>query len=143
VDAPVDPGPRVGEPETRLTGTETILLAEDDDLLRPLVRGILEKMGYRVLEAPNAGAALAVARATTDPIHLLVTDVVMPGESGRQLARRLAEIRPDAKVLYISGYTYEAIVHHGMLEPGLQYLQKPFTPVVLARKVRGVLDNRP
>jgi len=143
VDAPVDPGPRVGEPETRLTGTETILLAEDDDLLRPLVRGILEKMGYRVLEAPNAGAALAVARATTDPIHLLVTDVVMPGESGRQLARRLAEIRPDAKVLYISGYTDEAIVHHGMLEPGLQYLQKPFTPVVLARKVRGVLDNRP
>jgi PAS domain S-box-containing protein len=143
VDAPVDPGPQAGEPEPRLTGTETILLAEDDDLLRPLVRGILEKVGYRVLDAPNTGAALAVARATNDPIHLLVTDVVMPGESGRELARRLAEIRPDAKVLYISGYTDEAIVHHGMLDPGLHYLQKPFTPPVLARKVRSVLDGRP
>jgi PAS domain S-box-containing protein len=142
VDAPVDAEPRASESESRLTGTETILLAEDDDLLRPLVRGILEKLGYRVIDAPNARAALEAARTTTGVIHLLVTDVVMPGESGRQLARRLAEVRPDARVLYISGYTDEAIVHHGMLEPGLHYLQKPFTPAVLARKVRSVLDSR-
>jgi PAS domain S-box-containing protein len=143
VDAPVDTVERRGTPEAPATGTETILLAEDDDLLRPLVRNILEKLGYRVLEAANANAALTMVGAGGEPIHLLLTDVVMPGESGRQLARRLAEIRPTTRVLYISGYTDDAIVHHGMLEPGLHYLQKPFTPAALARKVRDVLDGRP
>jgi PAS domain S-box-containing protein len=141
--------PRVGEPaealvaprETAtLTGTETILLAEDDAMVRPLAKSLLDKLGYTVLEAENADAALAVASAHPGPIHLLVSDVVMPGASGRELARRLAETRPDTPVLYVSGYTDDAIVHHGMLEPGLHFLQKPFTPAALARKVREVLD---
>ncbi len=100
----------------------------------------MEKSGYTVLEGEDAESALAAARAHTGPIHLLVADVVMPGPSGRELARRLAEFRPETKVLYVSGYTDDAIVHHGMLEPGLNFLQKPFTPAVLARKVREVLD---
>jgi CheY-like chemotaxis protein len=141
--------PRVDEPagrpqrqrETGAThGTETILLAEDDAMLRPLAQGLLEKLGYRVIAGENAAQALEAARQFSGPIHLLVADVVMPGGSGRDLARQLAETRPDTKVLYVSGYTDDAIVHHGMLEPGLNFLQKPFTPVVLARKVREVLD---
>ena len=123
-----------------LEGTETILLAEDDAMLRPLAAGLLTKLGYTVLAAEHSGEAVNVALHHRGPIHLLVTDVVMPGGSGRELARTLAEQRPDMKVLYISGYTDDAIVRHGMLEPGLSFLQKPFTPAVLARKVRDVLD---
>jgi PAS domain S-box-containing protein len=139
VDAPARP---VGQPRgTRaLAGTETILLAEDDEMLRPLSKVLLRKLGYTVLEAPNGEEALAAAERHHGPIHLLVADVVMPGASGRELARRLAESRPDTKVLYVSGYTDDAIVRHGMLEPGLNFLQKPFTPDALARKVREVLD---
>ena len=111
-------------------------------MLRPLAKALLEKLGYTVLEVENAQRALAVARAHAGPIHLLVADVVMPGVSGRELARRLAESRPDTRVLYVSGYTDDAIVHHGMLEPGVNYLQKPFTPATLARKVRDVLDAK-
>jgi two-component system cell cycle sensor histidine kinase/response regulator CckA len=142
--------PRVVEPAealpppkemATLSGTETILLAEDDEMLRPLSKGLLEKLGYRVLEAENVERALAVASAYAGPIHLLVSDVVMPGASGRELARRLAPTRPDTRVLFVSGYTDDAVVHHGMLEPGLTFLQKPFTPAALARKVREVLDT--
>ena len=140
VDAPAEPlAPPPREART-LTGTEIILLAEDDEMLRPLSKGLLERLGYRVLEAENAIRALALADAHAGPIHLLVADVVMPGGSGRELARRLANSRPDTRVLYVSGYTDDAIVHHGMLEPGLNFLQKPFTPAALARKVRDVLD---
>jgi two-component system, cell cycle sensor histidine kinase and response regulator CckA len=141
VDAPVA---RIAAPRETgtLAGTETILLAEDDAMLRPLARGLLERLGYTVLDAENAERALGAARAHAGPIHLLVADVVMPGGSGRELARRLAESRPDTKVLYVSGYTDDAIVHHGMLEPGLAFLQKPFTPDALARKVRAVLDTK-
>jgi DNA-binding NarL/FixJ family response regulator len=84
---------------------------------------------------------LGLATAHEGVIHLLVADVVMPGGSGRELARRLAASRLETKVLYVSGYTDDAIVHHGMLEPGLNFLQKPFTPDALARKVREVLDG--
>jgi PAS domain S-box-containing protein len=136
VEAPAPPRPRVPAP----AGTGTILVAEDDDLLRPLIRNILEVHGYKVLDAPNARAALARAREHAGDIHLLVTDVVMPGESGRQLARQLLDVRPTLRVLYVSGYTDDAIVHHGMLEPGLHYLQKPFTPAALVGKVRDVLE---
>ena len=94
-----------------------------------------------MLEAENAALALAAARAHPGPIQLLLADVVMPGGSGRDLARQLAESRPDMEVLYVSGYTDDAIVHHGMLEPGLNFLPKPFTPAALARKVRDVLDG--
>ncbi|HEX9704730.1 MAG TPA: PAS domain S-box protein [Gemmatimonadales bacterium] len=141
VDAPADQV--VAPPKSKtLAGTETILLAEDDAMLRPLTKGLLQKLGYRVFDAESAEQALAIAGATTDRIHLLIADVVMPGASGRELARRLAKSRPDAKVLYVSGYTDDAIVHHGMLEPGLNFLQKPFTPAELSRKVRDVLDGR-
>ncbi|PYP45955.1 MAG: hybrid sensor histidine kinase/response regulator [Gemmatimonadetes bacterium] len=139
VDAPVEPQAPAREAVT-VTGTETILVAEDDETLRPLAKGLLEKLGYTVLEAENAEQALGVAGAHAGPIHLLVADVVMPGASGRELARRLAQSRPETRVLYVSGYTDDAIVHHGMLEPGLNFLQKPFTPAALARKVREVLD---
>ena len=141
VDAPAE---RVAAPREAgtLAGTESTLLAEDDAMLRPLAKGLLEKLGYLVLEAENAEQALAIARAHSARIHLLVADVVMPGASGRELARRLAESRPDTKVLYVSGYTDDAIVQHGMLEPGLNFLQKPFTPAALARKVREVLDAK-
>jgi len=139
VDAPAEPQAPPRETAT-LTGTETILLAEDDDILRPLTKGLLAKLGYTVLDAESAEQALAVAGARQGPIHLLVADVVMPGASGRELARRLAQSRPETRVLYVSGYTDDAIVHHGMLDPGLKFLQKPFTPAALARKVREVLD---
>jgi two-component system, cell cycle sensor histidine kinase and response regulator CckA len=140
VDAPAQGPPTPREAKT-LAGTETILLAEDDEILRRLTKGLLEKAGYRVLEAENAALALALARAHQGTIHLLLADVVMPGGSGRDLARQLAEVRPETRVLYVSGYTDDAIVHHGMLEPGLNFLPKPFTPAALARKVRDVLDR--
>jgi CheY-like chemotaxis protein len=142
VDAPADKLLPAREPDT-VRGTETILLAEDDAILRPLAKGLLEKLGYTVLDAENAAMALAAAQEHAGPIHLLVADVVMPGASGRELARELEKSRADTKVLYVSGYTDDAIVHHGMLEPGLNFLQKPFTPAVLARKVREVLDAPP
>jgi DNA-binding response OmpR family regulator len=142
VDAPVEVAERPPELAGTATGTETILLAEDDDMLRPLVRGLLDKLGYTVLEAANAEAAEARARDHQGRIDLLLTDVVMPGESGRELARRLAEVRPEMPVLYMSGYTDDAIVRHGILERGIHYLQKPFTPAALARRVREVLGEK-
>ena len=125
-----------------LGGTETILLAEDDEPLRRLARQLLVKLGYRVLEAADPAAALALARAHPGDIHIVVSDVVMPGQSGLQLARQIAADRPLVKVLFMSGYTDEAIVRHGLLDPGSNFLQKPFTPAVLARKVREVLDAK-
>ena len=141
VDAAPDTLLPAREPST-VAGTETILLAEDDAVLRPLARGLLEKLGYTVLDAADAEEALEAARQYPEVIHLLLTDVVMPGASGRELARQLENPRPQIKVLYVSGYTDDAIVHHGMLEPGLNFLQKPFTPTALARKVREVLDTK-
>jgi two-component system, cell cycle sensor histidine kinase and response regulator CckA len=141
VDAPAEPQAAPRETST-LTGTETVLLAEDDDMLRPLSKSLLERLGYTVLDAANAAEALAIAREHRGPIHLLLADVVMPGASGRQLATRLAGSRPETRALYVSGYTDDAIVQHGMLEPGLAFLQKPFTPAALARKVRETLDAK-
>jgi PAS domain S-box-containing protein len=143
VDEPADVAERPHPITSAAGGTETVLLAEDDDLLRPLAHGVLTKLGYVVLEARNAQDAAARAAQHQGPIHLLVTDVVMPGASGRELARRLAEKRPEMRVLYMSGYTDDAIIRHGILERGVNYLQKPFTPAVLARRVRDVLDTPP
>ena len=144
--------PRVGQkPEPRISGavssaaivdgTETVLLAEDEAAVRAVARHSLERHGYTVLEAPSGEAALDLAQRYSGRIHLLLTDVVMPGMSGRTLALRLASLRPEVRTIYMSGYTDEAITRHGVLEPGVTYVQKPFSPDALARKVREVLDE--
>jgi PAS domain S-box-containing protein len=137
------PAPSQSHPGIRPApgGTETILLAEDEDGVRGLTRTVLHNNGYCVLEARNGGEALLVCEQHQGPIHLLVTDVVMPHMSGPQLAERLQQLRPGIKVLYLSGYTDDAMVHHGVLAPGTHFLQKPFSPPTLARKVREVLDQ--
>jgi CheY-like chemotaxis protein len=104
-------------------GSETVLLGEDEESLRELNHELLEALGYTVIEAAYGAEALDRAEQYGDPIHLLVTDVVMPGMSGRELAERLAITRPEVKVLYLSGYADHAIVHHGMLKPGIAFLQ--------------------
>ena len=123
------------------SGAETILLVEDEARVRELVREILEMSGYRVLEARHGAEALEISQHHDGPIHLMVTDVVMPQMSGRELAQRLAPLRPEMRVLYMSGYTDDAIVRHGVLEAGTAFLSKPFTPDALAAKVREVLDT--
>jgi PAS domain S-box-containing protein len=128
-------------PTERLQGSETILVVEDDQGVRMLARDVLEMDGYTVLEASHGEEALRVCEEHQGPIHLMVTDMVMPGMNGRQLAERLAPLRPEMKVLYVSGYTDNAILRHGVLEPGMAFLQKPITPGALARKVREVLDE--
>jgi CheY-like chemotaxis protein len=120
-------------------GWETVLVVEDDDSLRTLAREVLEAQGYTVIEAAQPTEALALIDVHPDPIHLLLTDVIMPQMNGRQLAERLRAARPDVRVLFMSGYTDGAIVHHGVLEAGTHFLQKPFTPDRLSRKVREVL----
>ena len=122
-------------------GTEVVLLAEDDGILRALARDILATEGYTVLDSQNVEDALRIAERQDGTIHLLLTDVVMPHMNGRALADAVKGFRPDVKVLYMSGYTDDVIVHHGVLEPGIALLQKPFTPAGLARKVREVLDR--
>ncbi|HJQ31476.1 MAG TPA: response regulator [Pyrinomonadaceae bacterium] len=124
-----------------LRGTEAVLLAEDDELVRNMTRIILSDHGYKVQAAANGAAALSIFERTEGPIHLLLTDVVMPGISGRELADRLTRLRPEMKVLFMSGYTEDAIVHHGVLDEGVNFIQKPFTPDDLARKVREVLGR--
>jgi PAS domain S-box-containing protein len=131
---------RPPEASTTSYGTETVLLVEDDDQVRVVARGILQKNGYRVLEARNAGEALMHSEKYESPIHLLLTDVVMPQISGPELAKRLARLRPDMKLLCMSGYTDDSIVRHGVLDASIPYLQKPFTPFALAARVRDVLD---
>jgi len=122
-------------------GTETVLLAEDEPPVRAIARQVLERHGYTVLEAPSAESALDIATRYSGTIHLLLTDVIMPGMNGRELATRLAHLRPDARVIFMSGYTDDAVVRHGVLVPGATYVQKPFTPDAIARKVREVLDE--
>jgi CheY-like chemotaxis protein len=122
---------------------ETILLVEDALRVRAVVREILEMNGYNILEARHGVEALEISERHRGPIHLMVTDVVMPQMSGRELAQRLQPVRPDMKVLYMSGYTDDAIVRHGVLGAGIAFLSKPFTPDALALKVREVLDTEP
>ncbi|MFB3924129.1 MAG: ATP-binding protein [Terriglobia bacterium] len=126
-------------PSPPLRGMETILLVEDEDPVRSMVRGILESNGYSILEADHPDAALITSQRYEGHIHLMITDVVMPRMSGPELAARLKPFRPDTKILYMSGYSDAAILHHGILEPSETFLQKPFTPNALARKVREVL----
>jgi response regulator RpfG family c-di-GMP phosphodiesterase len=123
-------------------GSETVLLVEDEQEVRLLAHRLLSQQGYRVLEATNGEEALYVAQEQGgEEIHLLLTDVVMPQMGGKELADQLKILRPDIKVLYTSGYTDDAIVHHGVLEPGIHFLQKPFSLKTLSHKVREVLDR--
>jgi signal transduction histidine kinase/CheY-like chemotaxis protein len=143
--------PRTGEVETAvqppvpvptsLRGSETVLLVEDETQLRVVAREILEKNGYRVLVARNGDDALVLSEQHGGVIHLLLTDVVMPQMGGKELAQRLAPLRPDMKVLYISGYAENSIVQHGILDSGVSLLQKPISPEMLLRRVREVLDS--
>jgi CheY-like chemotaxis protein len=140
VDAPVEPvAARPGTTEPR-RGSETVLVVEDAASVRLVTRQVLERYGYAVLEAPDGETALRLAAKHHGPIRLLLTDIVMPGLSGQQLAGQLAHLRPEMKVLYVSGYGDRAVVQHGILASEVAYLQKPFTPETLARRVRDVLD---
>ena len=139
VEAPT-PRPAAGDGLAAGRG-ETVLLVEDAQRVRAVVREILEMSGYTVLEAHHGAEALELSNRHAGPIHLLVTDVVMPQMSGRELAQRLSTLRPDLKVLYMSGYTDDAIVRHGVLASGIAFLSKPFTPDAIALKVRELLDG--
>jgi len=123
-------------------GSETVLLVEDEDGVRALTRHVLRGCGYTVLEARDGAEAIRVAQAHTGRIDLLTTDVVMPRMGGREVADRVSAIHPGIKLLFLSGYTDDAVVRHGILEAQVAFLQKPFTPTSLATKVRDVLDGR-
>jgi PAS domain S-box-containing protein len=140
VDVPADsPLSLSREPARR--GSETVLIVEDEDGVRALVRQVLHKHGYNVLEARHGGEALLMCERHQGKIDMLLTDVVLQQMSGRELAERLLKLRPAMKVLYVSGYADDAIVHHGVLTAGMAFLQKPFTTEALARKIRYVLDG--
>jgi two-component system, cell cycle sensor histidine kinase and response regulator CckA len=143
---------RVEQPEKRrlreralrsVGGNETILLVEDEDAVRRLVRDVLEVGGYKVFEAPGGEQALELleTRLQETPIHLLLTDVVMGGMSGRELAERLQVLRPGTKALFMSGYTEDAIIRHGVFTAQASFIGKPFSPAAISAKVREVLDG--
>jgi PAS domain S-box-containing protein len=145
--------PRINEPlenirtevlkEELPCGNETILIVEDEEEVRKLAGKILERLGYRIIETLHGDDALVACERNKNPIHLLLADIVMPGMSGSELAKLLKPLYPGIKILYMSGYTDNAIVRHGVLEKGVNYIQKPFTIEGLARKVREVLDKDP
>jgi two-component system, cell cycle sensor histidine kinase and response regulator CckA len=139
-DAEAAPAPKTSD-EALPRGTETVLVVEDEDGVRNFILDLLRYAGYSVREAINGQEALEVCRRTAGPIDLVITDVVMPTMSGRELSTALAELRPETKVLFMSGYTDNAIVHHGMLDQGVHFIAKPFTPAALARKIRDILDG--
>jgi two-component system cell cycle sensor histidine kinase/response regulator CckA len=131
--------PRKPRGRLPVSGSETILLVEDEAQVRAITRIILTRSGYKVLEAQDPADALALCGRFADTIHLLLTDLVMPKMNGRELAEKLSPQRPGMRVLYMSGYTHDTVVHHGALEASISFLQKPFTPDSLMWKVREVL----
>jgi CheY-like chemotaxis protein len=140
VEAAADP---VAQPETSEIprGSETILLVEDDDSMRDLTRTCLLSAGYTVLDVQNGADAIHAASHHAGPLELLLTDVVMPGINGRQLAESLSTLKPELHILYMSGYTADLVAQHGILDPHVVLLEKPFTKEALLRKVRKVLDG--
>jgi CheY-like chemotaxis protein len=139
IDAPLD---RTADPVSTHPppmATETVLLVEDDDAVRRMVRVVLERAGYRVLSASNGPDAIECAAREPEPIALLLTDVIMPKMTGRELADRLVAVRPTLRVLYASGYTDNFIAHQGVLNEGVNFLQKPITAPSLLAKLREVL----
>jgi PAS domain S-box-containing protein len=124
-------------------GTETIMVVEDNGMLREMAIHILERQGYRVLMAANGDECLQRLRSSDEPVHLLLTDVVMPGMNGRELFAQLSTLRPGLKVLYMSGYTDNVILHHGVLEKGIAFIQKPFSVAGLTGQIRKILDTEP
>jgi two-component system, cell cycle sensor histidine kinase and response regulator CckA len=141
VDAPPSEVDGTGGGEASLGGSETVLLVEDDAMVREVARRILQTSGFLVLEVSSAAEAVAVCRQYDGPIHLVLTDVVMPGMSGRELAETMARIRPDTRVLYMSGYLDDAIDHLGVLRESDRFISKPFLPLDLVGKIRDVLDR--
>lgn len=141
VAEPVPEGRSQGRSRTLPQGTETILVVEDEDAVRALEIHVLQRCGYRVLEAANGQAALHLVEHAPGPIHLLMSDVVMPHLGGRELAAQVTRTQPHCKVLFLSGYTDDAVIHHGVSKADVAFLQKPFTPSALAQKVRQVLDG--
>jgi CheY-like chemotaxis protein len=123
-------------------GSEVILLVEDEKGVRDLTREYLEMSGYTVLDATDGGSALEVANAHIGPIHALITDVVMPGVSGRELSERIVQLRPGIKILYMSGYTDQSVFRNGILDKGAELLQKPFGMSTLASKLREILSSQ-
>lgn len=140
VDSPTEEFKLITDDAKATPGTETVLLVEDEEMVRNMTKEILQESGYQVLEAQHGHEALLVAERHNGPIHLMLSDVVMPQMSGRELAEQLAPVRRDMKVLYMSGYTDDAIVHHGVLDAGMAFIEKPFTPNALTRKLREVLS---
>jgi CheY-like chemotaxis protein len=140
VDEPVAPVAAPSPATGSLHGTERILVVEDEDAVRQLVSRVLQRRGYTVLTASTPAEAVEISQRETQAIDLLISDVVLPQMSGRVLSEQIVANQPGIKVLYMSGYTDNAIVHHGVLDAGTPFLQKPFTPDALARKVREVLN---
>jgi CheY-like chemotaxis protein len=140
VSEPLRDPARVDDQPPRAQASETVLVVEDERSVRDLTVRMLEKLGYSVLVASGGAEAIEIAHAHTGAISLLLTDVVMPGMSGRQVADELLASRRGLKVLYLSGYTDNTVVHHGVLEQGLHFLPKPFSREDLAKKIRDILD---
>jgi CheY-like chemotaxis protein len=133
---------QVKGPKKSLNGSETILVVEDNDMVRQLALKVFLKYGYMVLEAKNGEEAVEICRQHEGPIHLMLADVVMPKMGGRKLAEHFENTRTETKVLYMSGYADDTIVHHGILPQGMNFVQKPFTHEMIASKVRELLDER-
>jgi CheY-like chemotaxis protein len=141
VNEPVEDEGAGGGPPPKAAGNETLLVVEDEAAVRELTVKMLNQLGYSVLVAASGEEALEISHSHKDPIHLLVTDVVMPNMSGRQLADALRIVRPEIRILYLSGYTENTVIHHGVLDAGVNFLPKPFSREALAKRIRDILGQ--